>query len=317
MSRRAALLSIPAAILICGAPFVGPELSDDVGQFVFWNLRVPRVLVAALVGATLSTVGAVYQTLFANPLATPGTVGTTAGATMAALVAMVFGAGTHVLGLPIVMAAAFVGALGVSAVVTFIAVRGDVGTNEIVLAGVACSVAASAIALGVQFSADSEALLAAARWSLGNLQQIGYVGASWLAVVTVTSSVPLLRVGRSLDAMAGGLEVAHAQGVSVRRVRSLCVAFGSLGVGACVASCGPIAFVELIVPNLLRALGCVRPTLLLPLSALVGAAFLVTCDTAARTLLSGREIPVGVVTAALGAPAMVALLWRRRGNRGE
>jgi iron complex transport system permease protein len=312
MKRRRWLIIFVALAVIAVAPLIGRRFSDEAAEFVFWQLRVPRVLVAALVGATLSLVGAVYQTLFSNPLATPGTVGTTAGATLAALAVIVFGAPAGMSGLPVVTLAAFVGALVVSAFVTMIAARGDMRVHEIILAGIACSLAATAIATGIQYAADSAALFAATQWSLGRLPQLGYSGVLWLTPPVIITAIAQFGTARSLDTMLAGNDVAETEGVAVTRVRAVCIGFGSLGVAVCVALCGPIGFVELIVPNFLRGLGFTRRRDLLPLSFIIGAAFLVACDTFARVIISGRELPVGVVTAGIGAPALLLVLWRKR-----
>ncbi|CAM4361803.1 FecCD family ABC transporter permease [Corallococcus exiguus] len=294
------------------APFIGPGLSPDSVDFVFWQLRVPRTLMAMLVGGTLSLVGAVYQSLFANPLAAPSTVGTTAGATLGALVAIILGARLAPGGLPIITAAAFMGALGVSLVVAAIAAGRRVRMNDVVLAGIACSMAAGAISTGLQFTADSAELMAAMRWSLGHLPQVGYSGVRLLTPFAAVTIVGLLALTRALEVFIAGEEHAESQGVPVRRVRTVAIGLGALGVAACVAWCGPIAFVELIVPHLVRRTLGVSRRVLLPGSVVVGAAFLALCDASARLILPGRELPVGVVTAALGAPLLVSLLARAR-----
>lgn len=296
------------------APFIGPGFSPDSADFIFWQLRVPRTLMAILVGGTLSLVGAVYQSLFANPLAAPSTVGTTAGATLGALVAIILGARLAPGGLPLITAAAFVGALGVSLVVAAIASGRRVRMNDVVLAGIACSMAAGAIATGLQFSADSAELMAATLWSLGHLPQVGYSGVLLLTPFALVTVVGLLALTRALEAFLAGEEHAESQGVPVRRVRTVAIGLGALGVAACVAWCGPIAFVELIVPHLVRRTLGVSRRVLLPGSVVVGAAFLALCDASARVLLPGRELPVGVVTAALGAPLLVSLVARGRSS---
>jgi iron complex transport system permease protein len=184
--------------------------------------------------------------------------------------------------------------------------------TDVLLGGIAVTLAATALATGVQDISDSRALIAAARWSLGHLQQVGYTGALVLLPIVVPVWLALLLLTRALQTFAFGEELAHSRGVNVPRLRLFVLALGSLGVAACVAWCGPIAFVGLIVPHLVRLV--VGPSLvrLLPLSLVTGAAFLVVCDAAARSIVPGRELPVGVVTAAIGAPALVVLLLRAR-----
>jgi len=272
---------------------------------------VPRTLMALVVGGTLSLVGAVYQSLFANPLAAPSTVGTTAGAALGALVAIVLGARRALWGLPLITAAAFIGALAVSLLVAAIAAGRRVRMNDVVLAGIACSLAAGALSTGLQYSADAAELLAATQWSLGHLPQVGYRGVGLLLPLAGVSVAGLLTLGKALEVLVAGEEHAESQGVNVRAVRAFAIGFGALGVAACVAWCGPIAFVELIVPHLVRRAVGVSRRVLLPASVGVGAAFLALCDAAARSALPGRELPVGLVTAGLGAPLLVYLVARQ------
>lgn len=292
--------------------FVGPPLAGPHADFVLFELRVPRVLVGSLVGAALALSGACYQLLFNNPLATPSTVGTLAGATLGALAAIVFGVEPELGGLPFTTVTAFIGALGTSLLVTLIATSRRAQMSDVLLAGIAVSLAASAIAGAVQHAADQRMVFAATRWSLGQLPQVGYRGVFVLAPVVLLSSAVLLGQRRALASFVLGEELAHAHGVNVTRLRATILVAASLAVAGCVAWCGPIVFVGLIVPHLVRlALGPSVQTLL-PLSAITGAAFLTLCDALARTVVPGREVPVGVITAAFGAPALVLLIARTR-----
>ena len=301
--RMRVICTVAVALgLVCAMPLLGPTLAGPRHDFIFWFLRVPRVLVGAMVGATLGLVGAVFQIVFTNPLATPSTVGTTAGATLGALAVLVAGVPPFIGGFPVVVVAAFAGALAVSMLVASVAASGRADVNSVLLAGIAASLAASAIAAGLQHRADLNALFAATQWSLGHLPQVGYRGALLLAPFTLCCAVVLLSLSRGLAALTSGEEAAYGQGVDVRRLRTLALGVGSLGVAACVAWCGPIAFVGLIVPHLVRLWLGPTARVLLPMSLIVGAAFVVSCDALARLLVPDRELPVGVVTAALGAP---------------
>ena len=292
--------------------WLGPPLSGAQADFIFFQLRVPRLLVGALAGAALAISGAAFQITFGNPLATPSTVGTLAGATLGALIALVFGVEASVLGLPLTTFAAFAGALLTSLAVAAVSSSGRARMSDVLLAGIAVSLAVSALAMGVQYVADTRAVFAASRWSLGQLPQVGYRGVYVLLPVVALTSIVILSQTRALSAFVLGEELAHAQGVSVRRLRLIVLIAASLSVAAIVAWCGPIAFVGLIVPHLVRL--CVGPSVrsLLPLSALVGAAFLTLCDALARALFPTRDLPVGVVTATLGAPALIWLIARQR-----
>ncbi len=312
MTMRVALICTGTTLGIAIAPFMGAPLDGPEGWFILTNLRIPRTLMGVLVGGTLSLVGACYQTIFANPLATPSTVGTTAGATLGALVALTLGGTAMVGGLPIVVVSAFLGAIIVTGIVTAIAAQGRARVQDVLLAGIAISLAASALASGLRYAADISATFAAVQWSLGHLAQVRYHKVLLLIPFVVPACITLLAQTRALEALVAGEERAHSQGVDVQRVRAITLGAGALAVAACVATTGPIAFVGLIVPHIVRlGVGASR-RVLLPLSIVVGALFLVTCDTAARLLLPGRELPVGVVTAALGAPLLVWLVAHGR-----
>ena len=210
---------ILAGVAIClAAAFWGSDTSDPVGSFILWELRVPRVLMALLVGSTLSLVGAVYQTILANPLAAPSTVGTTAGATLGALIAVSAGAASTVGGLPIVAVAAFAGAMGVTLLLTALATSGRAQVPDILLLGVAITLATGAIATGIQYSVDTISLATAVRWSLGHLPQVGYRGIVLLLPFVLVVMVVLLSQTSALEALVGGEERAHAQGVDIELV---------------------------------------------------------------------------------------------------
>jgi iron complex transport system permease protein len=312
MKSRVALFVVVSLLLAALSLWIGPSFAGETRDFVFFELRLPRLLVGALVGATLSIAGAAFQAVFNNALATPSTVGTTAGATLGALLALALDVGGGVLGVSLLTAAAFGGALVTTLLVSGLAASGRLSKNDVLLAGIAVTLAASALASGVQFASDARALVAAAQWSLGQLPQVGYRGVLLIAPFASITLLGLLALGRPLQNLALGEDLAQAQGVNVTRLRFLVLLVASLGVAACVAWCGPIAFVGLIVPNVVRLLVGPKLRALLPLSFIGGAAFLVVCDGIARVVLPGRELPVGVITAALGAPALVFLVSRTR-----
>jgi ABC-type Fe3+-siderophore transport system permease subunit len=308
------VLGFVVASLLLGvlSLWVGPTFSGATRDFVLLELRLPRLLVGALVGATLSISGAAFQAIFNNALATPSTVGTTAGATLGALVALALDVGGGVFGISLLTACAFVGALVTTLIVSGLSASGRLSKNDVLLAGIAVTLAASALASALQFASDARALVAAAQWSLGQLPQVGYRGVLLIGPFAAITAAGLLALGRPLQSLSLGEELARTQGVNVARLRFSVLVVASLGVAACVAWCGPIAFVGLIVPQLIRLLVGPALRLLLPLSLLGGAAFLVVCDALSRVLLPGRELPVGVITAALGAPALVFLVSRAR-----
>lgn len=315
MRTRILLLSALSLAVIAASPWLGGTPEGDAGRFILSELRIPRVLMAVLVGGTMSLVGACYQTIFANPLAAPSTVGTTAGATLGALAAIILAPVLGLslgAGLPLTAGCAFLGALAVSFVIAAIAASGATRVNDILLAGIAISLAAGAISAGLQYSADQLQLYAAIRWTLGHLPQVGYVGVLMILPFVLVTWGLLLSQTRALQTLLGGEERAHSQGVNVPWLRALVLGIGALGVGACVAWCGPIAFIGLIVPHMVRlGIGSSR-RVMLPMSIVVGAGFLAACDTLSRLAWPGRELPVGVVTSAIGAPLIVWLVIRQR-----
>jgi len=308
---RVASVVLGAGLVLALAPFVGPPVRPDALSFVLTELRVPRMLVGAMVGASLGGIGAAYQALFANPLATPSTTGTTAGAALGALFAFVVLPISLTASSWVVVGSAFVGALVVSGPVAVLSLRGSVRVESVLLAGIAATLAASALAAGLQVQADLTATFRAVRWSLGSVEQVGYEVVLALALTSATALTLVLGRTRALQSLVLGERSAHAQGVDVTAVRRDVLFGGSFGVAASVAWCGPIAFVGLVVPHLVRLVIGPSRRLGLPLSAVVGAAFLVLCDTLARTLFTGIVVPVGVFTAGIGAPLLMGLVLGR------
>lgn len=308
---RIAVVVVGVVFVVGAAPWIGPPVRPEAMAFVLGELRVPRVLVGALVGACLGGVGAGYQALFGNGLATPSTTGTTAGAALGALFAFVVLPASLVASSWTVVACAFAGALIVSGPAAVLAARGAVRIESVLLAGIAATLASSALTTGLQVRADLTATFRAVRWSLGSLEQVGYAGVWALAATTALSLSLVLGRTRALQSLAFGEATAHAQGVDVVAVRRDVLIGGAFGVAASVAWCGPIAFVGLVVPHLVRlTLGPSR-RVGLPLSAVAGAGFLVLCDTVARTAFTTVVIPVGVITAGIGAPLLMGLVLRR------
>ncbi|MCB9663250.1 MAG: iron ABC transporter permease [Alphaproteobacteria bacterium] len=307
MTARIPLLLLGSLAALLVAPWLGAPLDGPAADFVLWELRVPRVLLGALVGAALALTGAAFQAVLENPLATPSTVGTTAGATVGALAALVLGAGGAWVG-----AGALLGALGVTALVVALALIRRLRVEDLLIAGIAVSLGASALATGLQLQADAATTFAAVRWSLGSVATVGHDDALRLLPPVLLGTIGILSQTRALQALVAGSDRAASQGVDVVRVRTLVLGLGSLVVAACVATCGPIAFVGLVVPHLVRLAVGGGPRRLVPLSAVVGAGFLPLADGLARIAWPGRELPVGVLTAALGAPTLLLLLLRRR-----
>jgi len=307
---RIVLLLVGVLLAVACAPWLGAELVGEQADWVWWNLRWPRVVLGALVGLTLALVGASFQVVLENPLATPSTVGTTAGASVGALLVLV--CFPQLASLGAVSLGAFAGAAMVSFLIASLATTRGIRMEDLLLAGIAVTLASSALVMGLQLQADANTTLAAVRWSLGSLATVGWGKVYGVAPLALLGCGVILTQGRALQALVGGQDRAATQGVNLAKVRVLVLGMGSLAVGACVAACGPIAFVGLIVPHLVsRSIGG-GPRTLIPLSGIAGAGFLPLADGLARVLLVGRELPVGVLTATLGAPVLLWLLLSRR-----
>lgn len=311
MNGRALVLVALTLAAIGVSPWLGPPLPDGSEAFVLQTLRLPRVALGLIVGAALAATGAAFQVVLENPLATPSTVGTTAGASLGALAVLVLfpAAALSATG---VAAGAFLGALTVSLGIAALATRPDLRTEDLLLAGIAITLGAGAATTGLQLQADAGATLASVRWALGSLSTVGWRDPLQVLGFAVVGLLAVSSQARALQAMVAGSERAATQGVSVRRVRTVVLTGGSLAVAGCVATTGPIAFVGLVVPHLVRLVVGGGPRRVLPLSAVVGAGFLPLADGLARVALPARDLPVGVVMAMLGAPTLLALLLSRR-----
>jgi iron complex transport system permease protein len=274
---------------------------------IVWELRMPRVLTAAAVGAGLAIAGAVMQALTRNSLADPYLLGLSSGASLGAVSVLLLGVGI------LLPAAAFVGAL-VALVLTLLiaSAGGGLTPSRTVLAGVAVSSLGAALTSFIIFwTATGDSYREILNWLLGSL-----AGADWPAVVIsvgalVVVGLPIIVAGRSLDAFAFGDTAAAALGISVNRTRWLLLVGTALLTGAMVSVSGSIGFVGLVLPHAVRLVVGSRHRVLLPLSALLGAIFLVWSDTIARTLFDPRELPVGIITAVIGGPLFVLLLTRK------
>ena len=280
---------------------------------ILFDLRVPRVLLAALVGAALAASGVALQALLRNFLATPFTLGITGGASFGAVLALHLGLSASWLGMSPVSFAASLGAFGAIVLVYLLGrSRGYLDMVTLLLAGVTINFFFSAVVLFLHFLADPYKSFQITRWLMGSLDIVGYEPLGGLALLELLGLAPILWFSRDLNLLSIGEEEARALGVDLDRTRLTLFLATSVATGAAVAAAGPIGFVGLIVPHALRLSFGPDNRLLLPASVLGGAAFLVLCDTLARTLVPGSEVPVGVLTAFLGCPFFLWLLRRRR-----
>ena len=275
---------------------------------ILFDLRIPRTILVLLVGAALATSGGAYQGLFQNPLADPYLIGVASGAGLGSIIAMTIQWPQDLLGYFTIPISAFFGAiLAVMFVYSLAKVGKNVHNTTLILAGVAVSSLSNAITSFLLLNAGGE-LRRAIVWMMGGSTMIG-----WKPVITASPFILLgigllCSMGYQLNVLQFGDEEAQQMGVPVKKVRLLVILAASLTTAAAVAFAGTIAFVGLVVPHILRRLVGNDYRLLLPLSALGGAIFLVISDILARMLLSPQEIPVGVITILFGAPFFLFIL---------
>ena len=278
------------------------------------QLRLPRALLTALVGALLAICGAAMQGLFRNPLADPSLIGVTAGASVGASLVIVFAGGAAgFIGLSLVSLGAFVGGTAAVLLVYRLA-TGPQGTSvaTMLLAGIAIGALAGSIGSLLEFHADNEMLRRISLWRMGGLD-----GANWSRVAIVAAVAGLIfvvlpRQADALNALLLGESEARHLGIAVDRIKRQLVLLTAAGVGVSVAVAGAITFVGLVVPHIVRMLIGPDHRWLLPASALAGAILLLVADTLARVVVAPTELPVGLLTALLGAPFFISLLRRRR-----
>jgi iron complex transport system permease protein len=286
--------------------------ADNPDAQIFFIARLPRVLAAALVGAALAAAGVVFQALLRNPLATPDTLGVSSGAALGAMLAITFHFDFAIAGIPAMPLASLAGSLAALGVVYALATarRRGLSTTVLLLGGVTMTSFFSALILFTQYLADFGDTFRTVRWLMGALDVGSYA--------PLLAALPLLIVAfgifavlpRSLDLISLGQDAAAARGVNVLRAERLALVSASLATGAAVSISGPVAFIGLVVPHFVRLLVGSDHRLVLPASALLGAAFLIGSDLAARTLFTPLELPVGIVTAIIGGPFFLWLLVR-------
>jgi len=312
-----AALAVATAIAFLLSLAIGPSgfgfgPPGEAGSLIFWEIRLPRAMLGALVGAALGLAGAALQGYLRNPLAEPGLIGVSGGAALGAVLAIHLGLSQAIaLALP---AGGLAGAaLAMLAVVTLAGIQG--GPVTLILAGLAVSAIATAlISLALNLSQNPFASVEMVFWLMGSLADRSLTQV-WLAGPLILAGMGLLLVlGRALDALALGEDAARSLGIDLARTRLAVVAGTALSIGAATAVTGIIGFVGLLVPHVLRPLAGHRPGLLLPASMLGGAIFLLVADIGLRLLQPVVDLRVGVLTALIGAPFFVWLVLRTRGD---
>jgi len=310
-----AMGSVPIAFNDTLSALIGSASKPRV-DLVIEQIRLPRALLAAMVGALLGICGAATQGLFRNPLADPSLIGVTAGAAAGAAATIFFASSLSLLaglsGIALVSAGAFIGGSG-SVILVYLLATKQQGTSvaTMLLAGIAITAIAGGLTSIVEFFADNEMLRRISIWRMGGLD-----GASTnRLVIAIAVSLIVLsflpRYSAALNALLLGESEARHLGFTVQTIKIQLIALVALGVGTSVALAGTISFVGLVIPHIMRLLIGPDHRLLLPLSALGGAILLLLSDVVARTIIAPIELPVGLVTALLGAPFFISLLRRR------
>lgn len=292
--------------------FTNIENTGDVlaqPALVLWSVRLPRILMAVMTGAALSVAGVVLQGLFRNPLVSPGILGVTAGANFGAALALLFGGS-------IILIQGFAFIWGVIAVCTAFQIgkHGDSSMTTLVLAGVIVTALFTAGLSYIKCKADPyNQLPAIVFWTMGSFNSITWMDVKTGSALIMTGLVLSFFFRWQLNPMALGDEEAMSLGVDVSLIRRMFILFATLMVAASTASCGSIGWVGLVIPHMARTIVGADHNILVPFSALLGGLFMLCMDTLARTL-PGGEIPVGILTAVVGAPCFGCLLIRNKRN---
>ena len=313
-------------LLLC--PLVGPvkislsevfdrsrPLEDNPAAVIFFRTRLPRILLGLIVGAALAVAGVVFQALLRNDLATPFTLGVSGGASLGAVAIVHLGLASSVLGLPVVSIGSFLGALLAVAIIYMLAHSKNVlSTNTLLLAGVTLNFFFSAVILLIQYLSDYTQTFQMFRWMMGGLDvtDVGYVLRQYPLVILCICG--LWAMARPLNLLSFDDRTAAHLGLEVDSAKRWLLLISSLMTAIVISAAGPIGFVGLVVPHLLRLIVGPDHRLLVPGSALLGGSFLVLCDTIARSLIANYELPVGIVTALFGGPFFLWLLLRNKGR---
>ena len=320
------LLGLMAVAVVIAATFVGTAALSPAAIFgsgmdheIFWQLRLPRVATAFLAGSGLALCGMVFQALFRNPLADPFTLGTASGASCGAAIAILAGFGGTILGVPAVSIGAFAGAAAaVAAVYGIASINRSSSGLTMLLSGIAVSFIFSSLLMFCQYMSNLRDSFQIVRWLMGGIPSAGYgplpaMLAFWAAgVALIALRLPYL------DQLLAGEELARSRGVDVPAAKQWLLAASTLLIAGIVAVCGPIGFVGLMTPHICRRLVSANHVYLGPACVLVGGAFLVIADAVSRTIIAPAEMPVGVLTALLGGPFFLWLLFGRdRRGRGK
>jgi iron complex transport system permease protein len=320
------LFAIGAVAVVLWAPTVGSTSisltkvfdrsipwEENVDAQIFFVARLPRVLSGAIVGAALAAAGVVLQAMLRNPLATPFTLGVSAGGALGSMLAIVFGLEVGMMGVSAIPVASFAGSLVAIGIVYWLASsqKRGLSTNVLLLAGVTLNSFFSAMILFVQYTSDFTQSFRTVRWLMGDLDVGNYSPIIAALPFIVAAFAVFAILPRTLNILTLGEDVAAARGVEVVRAQRLAFLSASLATGAAVSLGGPIGFIGIVVPHLVRLMVGSDHRVVLPAATLFGAAFTVLCDLLARTIMAPLELPVGIITALIGGPFFLWLLVKK------
>lgn len=282
---------------------------------VFWRLRAPRALAAFLAGAGLSISGMVFQAMFRNPLASPFTLGVSSGAALGASVYFGLSAGLGLLGSAGSLGAALAGGgLSMGLVYLVTRARGGLSTPVMLLTGVIINFFFASLVMLIQYLSDAYNSLRIMQWLMGSLAGLDIVRLPDLAFIILAGAVLIRFLTPELDLLTAGEELAASRGVRVRRTKLRLFIIASVMVAAIVSMAGPIGFVGMMIPHICRLCLGWSHRLLLPAAFFLGGCFLALCDLASRLILAPAELPIGIITAILGGPFFLYMIFRSRGR---
>lgn len=285
-------------------------------ETIIWNIRIPRIFLSGLSGASLALVGACFQGIFRNPLADPQIIGVSSGAALGATIAVLSGVSLSFVGLGTIGIFAFIGAVITVLIVYNISCHGNrAPVVYIILTGTAISSILSAV-ISLLMSIRREQLEKIYMWTLGSFSSATMTKVLYLFIFFIACSTIILFYCKDLDLLSTGEDTAQSLGVDTGKLKKILIIVASVLVAACVSVSGTIGFVGLIIPHAVRLLCGPKHSRLMPLAAFSGATFLIWCDTIARTIRAPGELPVGVVTALCGGPYFIYLLIRAKKKGG-
>lgn len=276
---------------------------------IFLNLRLPRIILAVLVGASLSVCGAAYQSIFRNPLTDPYVLGISSGASLGAAVAILLGLQAHLLGIG--TCALITGLLTIVVIYRIASIGNRLHTTTLLLTGVCLTFLISAI-ISFLMVLNQDKMDSIIFWTMGSMASATWADIAIVAPITAIGIGIVLYYSRDLNLLLAGSETAQSLGVEVEKVKKVLLFVTTLMVAFCVSTCGVIGFVGLVVPHCIRLVIGPDNRNIIPCAILVGGLFLLLCDTLARTVLMPAELPVGSLTALVGAPLFIYLLYKNK-----